>query len=112
MLTYEEALSDIKNKIETNDVIVFMKGERHAPQCGFSSVVVQILHRLNVSFTHVNVLLDPNIRSAIKAYSDWPTVPQLYIKQEFIGGCDIVKEMFRSKELEKLLVDKNIVRNS
>jgi monothiol glutaredoxin len=99
----------LKQMIETNDVILFMKGSATFPQCGFSSLVVQVLNKLSVNFVAVNVLEDMDIREGIKQYSDWPTIPQLYIKQEFIGGSDIVKEMFESGELEELLKEKAII---
>lgn len=93
----------IKNLIESHDVVLFMKGQKDFPQCGFSSVVSQILQRLNVEFHDVNVLEDMEIREGIKVYSDWPTIPQLYVKKEFIGGCDIVREMYESGELKEVL---------
>ena len=102
----EEMKSQIKNKIDSNDVCLFMKGTPDAPQCGFSMAVSNILKLLNVKFKGVNVLEDEKLREGIKVYSDWPTIPQLYIKSEFIGGCDIVKEMFESKELQKILEKK------
>jgi len=102
----EEMKSQIKNKIDSNDVCLFMKGTPDAPQCGFSMAVSNILKLLNVKFKGVNVLEDEKLREGIKAYSDWPTIPQLYIKSEFVGGCDIVKEMFESKELQKILEKK------
>jgi monothiol glutaredoxin len=94
---------DIQNEIDNNDVVLFMKGTAKFPQCGFSSLVVSVLQRLDVSFKDINILLDPKLREAIKEFSDWPTIPQLYIKGEFIGGCDIVKEMYESGELQQLL---------
>ena len=100
--------NEIKKLIDTNDVCLFMKGVPDAPQCGFSMTVSNILKHLNVNFKGVNVLDDQNLRQGIKEFSDWPTIPQLYIKGEFIGGCDIVKEMFEKKELQKLLTQKNI----
>ena len=102
----EEIKSQIKNEIDSNDVCLFMKGTPDAPQCGFSMAVSNILKLLNVKFKGVNVLEDGKLREGIKVYSDWPTIPQLYIKSEFIGGCDIVKEMFESKELQKILEKK------
>jgi len=102
----EEIKSQIKNEIDSNDVCLFMKGTPDAPQCGFSMAVSNILKLLNVKFKGVNVLEDEKLREGIKVYSDWPTIPQLYIKSEFIGGCDIVKEMFESKELQKILEKK------
>ena len=88
---------------------LFMKGTADSPQCGFSMAVSNVLKHLNVNFKGVNVLEDPNLRQGIKDYSDWPTIPQLYIKNEFVGGCDIVKEMFESGELKKLLIQKKII---
>ena len=102
----EEIKSQIKNEIDSNDVCLFMKGTPDAPQCGFSMAVSNILKLLNVKFKGINVLEDEKLREGIKVYSDWPTIPQLYIKSEFIGGCDIVKEMFESKELQKILEKK------
>ena len=98
----------IKNEIESNEVCLFMKGTPDAPQCGFSMAVSNILKILDVKFKGVNVLENQNLRQVIKEFSDWPTIPQLYIKKEFIGGCDIVKEMFENGELTKTLEDKNI----
>ena len=95
--------TEIKKLIDTNNVCLFMKGVPDAPQCGFSMTVSNILKHLNVNFKGVNVLEDQNLRQGIKEYSDWPTIPQLYIKGEFIGGCDIVKEMFENGELKSLL---------
>ena len=104
---------EINQKIESllkdNDVCLFMKGTADSPQCGFSMAVSNVLKHLNVNFKGVNVLEDPNLRQGIKDYSDWPTIPQLYIKNEFVGGCDIVKEMFESGELKKLLIQKKII---
>lgn len=103
-------MTDIKEKIqqtiENNDVVLYMKGTKDFPQCGFSAMVVQILKNLKVDFVDINVLSDPEIRQGIKEFSDWPTIPQLYIKGEFIGGCDIVKEMLQSGELQDLLKEK------
>tara|TARA_A100001015_G_C14636956_1_gene573899 strand:+ start:90 stop:425 length:336 start_codon:yes stop_codon:yes gene_type:complete len=98
----------IKNEIETNEVCLFMKGTPDAPQCGFSMAVTNILKLLEVKFKGINVLENQNLREGIKTYSDWPTIPQLYIKNEFIGGCDIIKEMFDTGELKKFLDDKKI----
>tara|TARA_B100000925_G_scaffold214456_1_gene163770 strand:+ start:99 stop:437 length:339 start_codon:yes stop_codon:yes gene_type:complete len=98
----------IKNEIENNEVCLFMKGTPDAPQCGFSMAVSNILKILEVNFKGINVLENQNLREGIKAYSDWPTIPQLYIKNEFVGGCDIVKEMYESGELAKLLENKKI----
>ena len=93
----------IKSEIENNDVCLFMKGTPDAPQCGFSMAVSNILKVSKVDFTGVDVLADQNLREGIKVFSDWPTIPQLYVKGEFIGGCDIVKEMYESGELKELL---------
>jgi monothiol glutaredoxin len=98
----------IQNIISSNEVVLFMKGTPDMPQCGFSMAVVNALKHLNVKFDGVNVLEDEEIRNGIKTFSDWPTIPQLYVKGEFIGGCDIVKEMFEKKELQALLDDKKI----
>ena len=99
----------IKNEINNNEVCLFMKGTPDAPQCGFSMAVSNILKILEVNFKGVNVLEDQNLRQGIKEFSDWPTIPQLYIKKEFVGGCDIIKEMYENGELKKFLQDKNIV---
>ena len=101
--------NEIKKLIDTNDVCLFMKGVPDAPQCGFSMTVSNILKHLKVNFKGVNVLDDQSLRQGIKEYSDWPTIPQLYIKGEFIGGCDIVKEMFESGELKSLLENKKLI---
>ena len=102
-----------KNKIETlineNSVCLFMKGTPDNPQCGFSMAVSNVLKHLKVNFKGINVLEDENIRQGIKDYSDWPTIPQLYINKEFIGGCDIIKEMFEKGDLQKLLKEKKII---
>ena len=98
----------IQTHIDSNDVCLFMKGTPDAPQCGFSMAVSNMLKILEVNFQGVNVLEDQNIREGIKVFSDWPTIPQLYIKKEFVGGCDIVKEMYESGELSKLLESKGI----
>ena len=104
---------DIKDKIEAtvkaNNVCLFMKGTPEAPQCGFSMAVSNLLKHLKVNFKGVNVLEDPNLRQGIKDYSDWPTIPQLYINGEFVGGCDIVKEMFEKGELKKILSEKSLI---
>ena len=103
---------NIKNKIDltlkSNDVCLFMKGTPEIPQCGFSLAVSNVLKHLEVKFTGVDVLADNDIREGIKKYSDWPTIPQLYIKGEFVGGCDIIKEMFEKGDLQKILKEKSI----
>ena len=98
----------IESSINANEVCLFMKGTPEAPECGFSMAVANMLKILEVNFKSVNVLTDQNIREGIKKYSEWPTVPQLYVKKEFVGGCDIIKEMFENGELKKLLEDKQI----
>ena len=98
----------IENNINTNEVCLFMKGTPDAPECGFSMAVANMLKILEVNFKSVNVLRDQGIREGIKKFSEWPTVPQLYVKKEFVGGCDIVKEMFENGELKKLFEDKQI----
>ena len=98
----------IQGHIDNNEVCLFMKGTPDAPQCGFSMAVSNMLKILEVNFQGVNVLDDQNIREGIKVFSDWPTIPQLYIKKEFVGGCDIVKEMYESGELAKLLETKGV----
>ncbi len=99
----------IKDLIEKNDVCLFMKGTPASPQCGFSMAVSNVLKHLNVKFNGINVLEDQDLRQGIKDFSDWPTIPQLYVKGEFIGGCDIVKEMFEKGELKSLFEKKNII---
>ena len=98
----------IESHIENNDVCLFMKGTPDAPQCGFSMAVSNILKILEVNYKGVNVLEDQSIREGIKVFSDWPTIPQLYIKKEFVGGCDIVKEMYENGELKKIFDEKKI----
>ena len=98
----------IQNHIDSNDVCLFMKGTPDAPQCGFSMAVTNMLKLLEVNFGSVNVLEDQNIREGIKTFSEWPTIPQLYIKKEFVGGCDIIKEMYASGDLKKVLKEKSI----
>ncbi len=99
----------INDLIKNNDICLFMKGTPDSPQCGFSMAVSNILKHVNVKFKGINVLEDENLRQGIKDFSDWPTIPQLYIKGEFIGGCDIVKEMFEKGELKNLLKEKEIL---
>ena len=100
---------NIKKLIEQNEVCLFMKGTPESPQCGFSMAVSNVLKHLDVKFKGVNVLEDQNLRQGIKDYSDWPTIPQLYIMGEFIGGCDIVKDMFEKGELKKFLEEKKLI---
>jgi monothiol glutaredoxin len=99
----------IDNEVKANDVVLFMKGTPQFPQCGFSGQVVQILDHLGVSYKGINVLESDEIRTGIKAYSNWPTIPQLYVKGEFVGGCDIVREMFQAGELQQTLKDKGVL---
>ena len=99
----------IAKTVETNDVVLFMKGTPDAPQCGFSAVTVQILDHLGADFVGVNVLQSDDLRQGVKSFSDWPTIPQLYVKGEFLGGCDIVREMFQSGELKTFLADKGVL---
>ena len=104
----EETKSLIQNAINDNEVCLFMKGTPDAPECGFSMAVSNILKILEVNFRGVNVLENQDLREGIKKFSDWPTIPQLYIKKEFVGGCDIIKEMYEKNELQKKLEDKKI----
>lgn len=98
----------IDNEVKNNDVVLFMKGTPDFPQCGFSGQVVQVLDYVGVDYKGINVMESAEIRQGIKEYSNWPTIPQLYIKGEFVGGCDIVREMFQSGELQSFLVDKGV----
>ena len=103
----------IQKLISENNVVLFMKGTKDFPNCGFSSAVCNIINnKIKIDFLDINVLEDPELRESIKKFSDWPTIPQLYIKGEFIGGCDIIREMFSSGELKKLLKDKDIIQNA
>ena len=104
----EQVKSTIENQINNNEVCLFMKGTPDEPQCGFSMAVSNILKILEVNFKGINVLADQSIRDGIKTYSDWPTIPQLYVKKEFIGGCDIIKEMYETGDLKKLFDNKGI----
>ncbi len=98
----------IKSDLSENDVVLFMKGSPVFPQCGFSAAVVQVLTNLGVKFKGIDILADPELREGVKVFSDWPTIPQLYVKGEFVGGCDIVREMFEAGELAQLLGDKGV----
>ena len=98
----------IQTEVDANDVLLFMKGTLVFPQCGFSAAVIQVLSHLQVKFNSVNVLEDPDIRDGIKQYSDWPTIPQLYVKGEFVGGCDIIREMYETGELKTFLEEKGL----
>src|SRR5215469_15533112 len=108
MNTNATVFDRIKQDISDNTVVLFMKGTPVFPQCGFSAAVVQILTHMGVKFKGIDVLTDPEIRQGIKEYSSWPTIPQLYVKGEFVGGCDIIREMFESGELKSLLADRGI----
>tara|TARA_B100000965_G_scaffold325906_1_gene288254 strand:+ start:64 stop:381 length:318 start_codon:yes stop_codon:yes gene_type:complete len=101
--------NDIEKMIKENNVCLFMKGTPESPQCGFSMAVSNLLKHLKVDFKGINVLENEKLRQGIKEYSDWPTIPQLYVKNEFVGGCDIVKEMFEKGDLQKLFKDKSII---
>ncbi len=102
--------AQIQQDISSNDVVLYMKGTTAFPQCGFSAAVVQILSMLGVSFKDINVLENPDVREGIKEFTQWPTIPQLYVKGEFVGGCDIVREMYDSGELEQLMADKGLLK--
>jgi monothiol glutaredoxin len=107
-MTDPTVIERIKGDIAANDVLLYMKGTPVFPQCGFSAAVVQVLNHLGVKFAGVDVLADPVVRQGIKEFSNWPTIPQLYVKGEFIGGCDIVREMFQSGELQTMLKTKGV----
>jgi len=98
----------IANEVASNDVVLFMKGSPQFPQCGFSGMVVQILDQVGVGYKSLNVLESDELRNGIKVYSNWPTIPQLYVKGEFVGGCDIVREMFQAGELKQMFTDKGV----
>lgn len=104
-----EIFNIIENQIKNNNIVLYMKGTKEMPSCGFSSAVVNILNKFNLDYITVNVLDDAEIREAIKQYTNWPTLPQLYVMGEFIGGCDIVREMHKSGEFEELLKSKNLI---
>ena len=107
----EETKNKIQKEIENEDVLLFMKGSPMFPQCGFSAATVQALQMIGVKFGSVDVLQDAEIRDGIKTFSNWPTIPQLYLKGELMGGCDIIKEMFESGELQKIFVDEGLISN-
>lgn len=100
----------IENEINQNDIVLFMKGNAQFPQCGFSSAVIQVLDYMGVEYKDINVLESAEMREGIKEYTNWPTIPQLYVKGEFIGGCDIVREMFQSGELKELFEEKGVIK--
>jgi monothiol glutaredoxin len=103
-----DAIDTIRQTVADNDVVLFMKGTADQPQCGFSNQVVRILDHLGVDYRDVNVLADSGIREGVKEFASWPTIPQLYVKGEFIGGCDIVREMFQTGELKTLFTEKGV----
>lgn len=107
-MTDNPVFKKIEKRVKGDDVVLFMKGSADFPQCGFSAAVVEVLSHLKVPFKTYDVLSEPDVREGIKQYSDWPTIPQLYVKGEFVGGCDIVREMFSAGELQKLLDEKGI----
>ncbi len=107
----DKVLNDIKSIVEQNDVVLFMKGTKETPQCGFSNAVVNTLSFMNVEFKDVNVLESDDLREGIKSFTDWPTIPQLYIKGEFVGGCDIIQDMYKSGELSEVLKSKEITHS-
>ena len=102
----------IDNEVKSNDVVLFMKGTPQFPQCGFSGQVVQILDHIGVGYKGLNVLESTELRNGIKDYSNWPTIPQLYVKGEFVGGCDIIREMFQAGELQQLFADKGVTASA
>lgn len=108
MIMDPQVAARIKSEVESNDVVLYMKGTPVFPQCGFSAQAVQILGILGVDYKSFDVLADPSLRQGIKDFSNWPTIPQLYIKGEFIGGCDIMREMFQAGELQQTLTDKGV----
>ena len=110
-MTDNPTIERIKQEVSGNDVMLFMKGTPVFPQCGFSAAVVQILNHMGVKFNSSDVLVDPDIRQGVKEFSNWPTVPQLYVKGEFVGGCDILREMFETGELEEFFNQAGIERN-
>ena len=111
-MTNNPVIKRIQQDISDNDVVLYMKGTPVFPQCGFSAAVVQVLSDLGVKFKGIDVLIDPSLRQGIKEFSQWPTIPQLYVKGEFIGGCDIVREMFQAGELQELLSAKGVAHNA
>jgi monothiol glutaredoxin len=108
----DTAHAAIKSTVDAHDIVLFMKGTPVFPQCGFSSVVARVLDHLQVEFESVNVLEDDDVRQGIKEFSNWPTIPQLYVKGEFVGGCDIIKEMFETGELQTYLKDKGLLQSA
>ncbi len=111
-MSEQEVHDWIRKQVSSHDIVVFMKGTKQVPQCGFSGQVAQILGYLGVEYHDINVLDDMSVREGIKAFTNWPTIPQLYVKGEFVGGCDIIREMFQAGELAQLLDEKGIAHNS
>ncbi|MDH3701129.1 MAG: Grx4 family monothiol glutaredoxin [Alphaproteobacteria bacterium] len=111
-MTDNPASKRIQDEIDTNDVVLFMKGNPVFPQCGFSAAVVQVLSEIGTKFKGIDVLEDPGLRDGIKVFSNWPTIPQLYVKGEFVGGCDIVREMYETGELQQLITEKGVATQS
>ena len=111
-MTDNTASKRIQEEIDANDVVLFMKGNPVFPQCGFSAAVVQVLSEIGTKFKGIDVLEDPGLREGIKAFSNWPTIPQLYVKGEFVGGCDIVREMYETGELQQLITEKGVATQS
>jgi len=109
-MTEDQVFERIRRDIGESEVVLFMKGTPVFPQCGFSAAVVGVLSHLGIKFKGIDVLLDPSLRDGIKQFSNWPTIPQLYVKGEFIGGCDIVREMFETGELQEMLAEKGVAR--
>lgn len=107
-MSENQVFEQIRKDLDENDVVLYMKGTAVFPQCGFSAAVVQVLGKMGVAFKGINILEDADLRQGVKDYANWPTIPQLYVKGEFIGGCDIVREMYESGELQALLKDKGI----
>jgi monothiol glutaredoxin len=105
----EAVFAKIQQDINNNDVVIFMKGTPQFPQCGFSAAVIQVFSLLGIPFKAIDVLVDPEVRQGIKSFSNWPTIPQVYVKGEFIGGCDIVREMYQKGELQTLLQEKGLI---
>lgn len=112
MMNEQDVHAWIKDQVTSNDVVLFMKGSKDFPQCGFSARVAQILNFLGVEYKDINVLADQNVREGIKTYTNWPTIPQLYVKGEFVGGSDILSEMFQTGDLQSLLKEKGVAFNS
>lgn len=107
----ENIFATIQEQLKSDDIVLYMKGNAKFPQCGFSAATVDVLNSFGVNFKEHNILLDPELRQGIKDFSQWPTIPQLYVKEEFVGGCDIIREMAESGELEELFKEKKLISN-